>query len=195
MIPLPFWIFLAAVPTQVQADWSSLWMKTSWLDIVFLCTFVFGVFLGLRRGLAQIFPGFFQVIVAQTVALEYSQTVTDFFHVGLQAVPAEALLMISFAVLTVGSIVVIHFLFQLVALVAHVEFKPPLNNIGAALLSGLTFLLFLGLICYFLDLFKIPFLLEAFTSKSVSGPYLLSSNQLIHDFFIRLLPSAWRAVG
>ena len=184
---------LTTIPAQAQLDWASIWMSMGWLDIVLLCAFIFGVFLGLRRGLAKTFPGFFEVMIAQTLSIEYSQAIAQFLNTGFKSIPVEILNIVVFAVLAVGSIVILRFLFRLLALVASVDFKSPLNNVGAAIVGGLQFMLLLGLVSYFLTLFPIPFLQETFNGRSISGPYLVASNQYVHQFLIKWFPDSWRA--
>lgn len=184
-------IILAAIPVQLNAD---LWMSMGWVDIVFLCAFIFGVFLGLRRGLANTFPGFFEIIVAQTIAIEYSRAIAEFLHTGLKAVSVEALHIVVFGVLAVGCIILMRFFFRFLSIVGSIQFNPPFNNIGAALLGGIQFMLLIGLVFYFLVLFPVPFIQETINTHSISGPYLVESNQHIHDFFIKWFPDAWRAI-
>src|SRR3989338_7274792 len=124
-------MILAAAPVQINSDWPSLFMKMGWVDAVFLFVFVLGVFLGIRKGFAKILPGFFAVVAAQIAAVEYSSSLAAFlqprFQISLQILEA-----ILFAVLAIGIILLVRFLFQLLALLVSVEFKPPLNNIGSA---------------------------------------------------------------
>ena len=186
-------MILAAAPVQINSDWPSLFMKMGWVDAVFLFVFVLGVFLGIRKGFAKILPGFFAVVIAQIAAVEYSLPLAAFlqprFQVSLQVLEA-----IFFAILAIGIIFLIHFLFQFLSLLVSVEFRPPLNNIGAAIFGGLQFLLFLSLIVSFLSYFQIPFMNQSLMERSISGPYLAPASAQVHDFFIQWFPVSWRAV-
>ena len=53
---------LAAVPAEVKVDWASLWLNMGGLDVVFLLVFGFGVFLGLRQGLAKAIFGLVEAL-------------------------------------------------------------------------------------------------------------------------------------
>ena len=169
-------------------------MNMGWVDIVIACAFIFGVFLGLRRGLTKMLPGFFEAVIAQTVAIEYSKASAEFINTGLKVVPVEFIHIAVFAVLAVCIIILVHFIFVFLMIVASVDFKAPFNNVGAALLGGIQAFLFAGLITYFLALFPIPFIQETLNTKSISGPYTIESNQFVHDFFIKWLPVSWRVI-
>ena len=184
-------MFLAAVPAQIKVDWASLWMNMGWMDIVFLLTFAFGVFLGLQKGLSKVFPVFFEVVTAQTVSIEYSKTLAEFLYVRIP-IPVEFLHIGVFAVLAIACIILVRLLFQLLLLFASVDFKSPVNNAGGAILSGVAWFLYLSLISSFLVLFQIPFIQETFTGRSISGPYLVKSSQRVHDFFVKFFPRSWR---
>ena len=185
-------IFLAATPAQANVDWTLLFTKMGWVDAVFLFVFALGVFFGLRKGLARIFPGLFGVMLAQLMTIEYGPPIAGFLETKLQ-VPTQALQVIIFVILAVGAILAVRFLFQLLSFFVSVEFRQPLNNVGAAIFGGLQFVLYLCLMVSFLSFFQFPFVQTSLTEGSVSGPYLLQSTQQVHDFFIRWLPNNWRA--
>ncbi len=184
-------MILTAVSVQTNVDWSSLFMKMGWVDAIFLFAFSLGIFLGLRRGLAKVFPSLFGVVIAQVLAVEYSTPLATFFQAKFQA-PAQMVHGIAFAVLAGGSIFLIRFVFQFLSLLVSVEFRPPLNNIGATILGGLQFVLFLSLIASFLIFFKAPFIEQSLMEHSVCGPYLVRSTNQVHDFFIRWFPQSWK---
>lgn len=185
-------MILAAIPAQFHIDWTLIGMRMGWIDVVFLFAFGFGVYVGLKNGLAKILPRFFQVVVAQVVVVEYSKPLAAFLQIRF-LIPLEILHIVLFAVLAIGSIVLIHFLFQLLTLIATVDFKAPINNVGGALLSGFQWILFLGLVSSFLLLFPLPFIQDTFHNRSLSGPYLAESSGQVHDFFAKWLPNTWRA--
>ncbi len=185
-------MILTAVSVKTNVDWSSLFMRMGWVDAIFLFVVVLGVFLGLRRGLAKVLPGLFGVVIAQVLAVEYSAPLATFFQTKFQA-PAQVVQGIAFAVLAVSSIFLIRFVFQFLSLLVSVEFRPPLNNIGATLFGGLQFIFFLCLFVSFLTFFKVPFIEQSLMEHSVSGPYLVQSTKQVHDFFIRWFPHHWKA--
>lgn len=185
-------MIVAAVSAQTNADWSSLVMKMGWVDAVFFFAFSLGIFLGLRKGLAKTFPGLLGVVIAQVLAVEYSVALATFLQIKFR-VPIQIGQGVAFAVLALGAVFLVCFLFQLFSLLVSVEFKPPINNIGAAIVGGLQFILFVSLISYFLIFFQVPFIRESLMEHSVSGPYLVQSNEQVHDFFIRWIPESWRA--
>ena len=184
-------MILTAVSVQTNVDWASLFMRMGWVDAVFLFAFALGVFLGLRKGLAKIFPGLLAVVIAQILAVEYSTPLATFFQVKFRA-PAPVVQSLAFAALAIGVIFLVRFLFQFLSLVVNVEFKPPINNIGAAIVGGLQFVLFVGLVASFLTFFQIPFIHDSLMEHSVSGPYLVQSSSQIHDFFVRWFPENWK---
>lgn len=185
-------MILAAAPLHANnMDWSSLFTRMGWVDAVFLFVFALGVFFGLRRGFAKIFPGLFGVIAAQTIAVEYSLSSAAFFQMKLQ-MPLQALHILFFIGFAVGCILLVRFVFQLLALLISVEFRPPINNIGAAIFGGFQFILFLSLFSSFLTMFPVPFIQEGM-EHSVSGSYLVEGSRQVHDFLIQWIPSTWRA--
>jgi len=184
-------MILTATPVQTNVDWSSLVMRMGWVDAVFLFAFALGVFLGLRKGLAKVLPGLLGVTIAQTLAVEYNVSLATFFKIKFQA-PAQIVQSLAFAALALGAIFLVRFLFQFFSLLVNVEFKPPINNIGAAIVGGLQLVLFVSLISSFLMFFQVPFIRESLMEHSISGPYLVQSNDQVHDFFIRWFPESWR---
>ncbi|OGW86190.1 MAG: hypothetical protein A3C35_07840 [Omnitrophica bacterium RIFCSPHIGHO2_02_FULL_46_11] len=189
-------MFLATVPAKVvevqKMDWSGLWAKMGWIDIVFLIILAVGIFIGARRGLAKVLSGLCSVLIAQIVAIEYGQAISNFLQLRIP-IPIEVIQIVIFAALAVGSLVGVHFLFRILGIIASLEFKPPLNNIAGGLLGGLQLILLLGLISTFLTLFPIPFIQETFTGRSVAGPYLSQSSTYVHDFFVRWIPIGWQS--
>ena len=184
-------MWLAAIPAQINVDWIEVWTRMGWLDIVFVAAFIFGTFLGLRNGLARVFPGLFEVLAAQWVTLEYGQGFSDFLA---RKVPLSGFILhaLVFAGLAIATILIMRFTFQLLSILVAVEFKPPLNGVGGALLGGLQFVLYLSLIAGFLTLFPLPFIQDTFSGRTISGPYLVESNQIVHDTFSNWIPKAWR---
>ena len=175
-------MILAAVTTQTQSNLNLLVQGVGWVDVIFLLSFVFGMVFGLKQGLGRIIPQLFAIIVAQVVAVEYHGPFADLLYVGLR-ISFEFLDALVFALLAISSMVLVRLLFQLLTLMASVEFKSPVNNIGATILGGFQWILFLGLTASFLTFFPIPLVHEAFTSnRSLSGPYFVESSQYVHDF-------------
>ncbi|MBI4357960.1 MAG: CvpA family protein [Candidatus Omnitrophica bacterium] len=184
--------FSTMIPAQLELEWLALWFKMGWLDVVFLIVFGFGVFLGLRKGLAKTLPGLIEVVIVQTVTIEYGLAIAQRLYVKLQVIPLEALHIVLFASLALGLIVLLRLMFQMLALVASVEFKPPINNVGAAVVGGVQFVLYLGLLASFLTLLPLPFIQQTFSGTSISGPFLAELSQSVHDFFVRWLPTTWQ---
>ena len=166
--------------------------RMGWVDALFLLAFALGVFFGLRKGFAKVFPGLFGVILAQTVAIEYSSSSAVLFHAKLN-MPLQALHIVIFAGFALACILLVRFVCQFLALLISVEFRPPINNIGAAIFGGVQFILYLGLISSLLMFFPPSFIQESFTDHSVSGPYLIQVSQQVHDFMVPWIPSTWRA--
>ncbi len=169
-----------------------IWMKMGWMDIIFLVVFFAGIFIGLRKGVGQVFPGFVSVVTAQFVTVEYTQAFAEFMQARLQ-IPILILDIAIFTVLAAASIVSILFLFRIFSLIATMEFKHPIKNAAGALLSGFQFILFLGLLSSLLVKFPLPFIQDTFKRRSLIGPYLAESSEQVHDFFIPWFPKNWRA--
>ncbi len=185
-------MILVAVPLRVKMGWFLLWSQMGWVDIIFLIVFGAGIFIGLRSGLTKVLPRLFGVLGAQVVAIEYSKPLAEFLKDRI-FVPAQILEIVLFPLFAIGSIILVRFLFQLLAFFATVDFKPPFNGVGGALVSGFQFLLLLGLVTSFLALFPVPFIQETFTAdRSFSGPYLAQSSKEVHNFFVKWLPDVWR---
>ena len=186
-------MILAVTPAQTSnVDWSSLFSRMGWIDAIFLLAFALGVFFGLRKGFAKVFPGLFGVAMAQTIAIEYSASSAALFQAKLN-LPPQILHGIFFAGFALACILLVRFVCQFLALLVSVEFRPPINNIGAAIFGGVKFLLFLSLISSFAMFFPPSFIQRSLTEGSVSGPYLVQMSQQVHDFVIQWIPNAWRA--
>ncbi|MBI4368355.1 MAG: CvpA family protein [Candidatus Omnitrophica bacterium] len=186
-------ILAAATPAEVRVDWLLIWTKMGWLDIVFLLVFAIGIFLGLKRGLAKVSERLIEVVVAQIVTIEYSRAWSEWIQIRVH-VPFELLHVVVFAALAIVSIIAVRFIFRVLELFAAIEFKSPLNGVGGALLGGFQHLLFLSLISSFLLLFPLPFIQTTFKDGSISGPYLASTSQKVHDTFVKWFPGTWRAL-
>ena len=184
-------MFLAAVPAEVKVNWFLIWTKTGWIDIIFLLAVIVGIFVGLRSGLSKVLPRFFAVVTAQVVAVEYAESLAKFLNTRT-LIPVLGLHIVMFALLSVGSIFLVGFLLRLAALAVTIDFKPPFNNVGGALVSAFQFVLLLGLIASFLALFPLPFIQETFSGRSFSGASLAQSSEKVHHFFVRELPNIWR---
>lgn len=165
------------------------WSSMGWVDIVLIIVLFLGIFFGLKKGLSKMFEGLVEVMTAEVVVVEYSAAfaavLANRFQISTQIMHA-----IMFALLAVLSVFILHFTFKLFSLIVDVLFKQPLNNIGGALVGGLQFILFLGLISEFLILFPIPFIQESFQQKSISGPYLIQICGQVHFFFERWIPAS-----
>jgi len=182
---------LAEISTGEKIDWLLLWMKIGWVDIVFLILFTVGVFIGLNKGLGKILPRFIDIVVAQTVALEFFQTFAEFVNAKIP-IPITLLEIIMFAGLGITSIVAVEFCFQLLTLIAAVEFKSLFKNVAGAILGGITGVLFLSVISWFVLLFPIPAIHESYTNKSLSGNYLIDLTPNVHRSLSRFIPLQWR---
>ena len=179
-------MILTAVPIQVKIE-PTVWAQMGWIDVLFLALLALGIFIGLKKGLGKILPWLLAIMTAETVVLEYSQFLAEFLHQKL-AFPFVTIHVILFALIAVLSILSVLALLYLLSQVATVQFKPLVSNVFGALLGGLQALLFLSLIASFLSLFPIPFLKETFTSRSISGSYLVESGKEIHHFLRQWIP-------
>ena len=184
-------IILASAVTNLNVHWGELWMKMGWLDIVLLLAFAIGVFMGLQKGLARVFPHTVEILSTQLVTLEYSKFLADFFQPKLP-IPGVILHPAVFILLAAACILINRILAQMLAAVVTVDFKSPVNNAGGALVSGFNLVLYLSLISALLILIPVPFIQNTFQGQSLSGPFLAGLSQQVHDFFARWLPLAWR---
>ena len=179
---------ILAVVTEKMSS-SVFWSSMGWVDVILIIVFLLGIFFGLKKGFAKMLEGLIEVMTAEVVVVEYNATLASFLAARFQ-ISIQILQVITFAVLTILSILILWFIFKLLSLIVDVLFKQPLNNIGGALAGGLQFILFLGLISEFLMLFPIPFIQESFIHKSISGPYLIQACEHIHYFFERWIPAS-----
>ena len=181
-------MILEAVSGQAKNDWGIFLANVQWLDIVFVMTFVLGVFLGLKRGLGKVIPKFLAVVLAQAVTIEYYDKLSKFLSNWVGPIPAWLVEAIVYAALAIGVMVLVKFSGELIALTATVEFKPIVNNVGGAIIGGLQYVLALSLFSSFLVLFPIPPLQETFKSHSLSGPYLTEASKKVNHLFTNWLP-------
>jgi uncharacterized membrane protein required for colicin V production len=180
-------MILEAVSVQTQNDWGLFLAQLQWLDILSVIVFVLGVFFGLKRGLSKTIPFFVEVVLAQAVAVEYYSFSAAFLSKWVP-VPLWILQASTFALLSVCVIILVKFVGQIISLVATLEFKPMVSNIGGALLGGLHFILFLSLLSSFIVLIPVPFIQESWTSRSMSGPYLLEASKKANKIISPWLP-------
>lgn len=180
---------LALIPQSIKS--AVFWSSLGWVDILLFIVFFVGVILGVKKGLAQVLPNLIEVMVAQIVVIEYTAKLTSFASSRF-GIPNWPIQIIIFASLAIISIFVIRFFFKALSLIATVDFKQPLNNLGGAFMNGLTLVLFLSLVSEFIMLFNIPFIQESLTQKSLSGPYLIQVCEQVHYFFERWIPASLR---
>lgn len=180
-------MLLEAVSGQVKEDWTLFLTRIQWLDIVFVIALALGVFLGLKRGLSKVIPRFLEVVVAQIIAVEYFEYAAELLAKWIP-IPAWIIQMLVFSGLAIGLIVLTRFLFQILSLVATIEFKPLVSNVVGALLGGLQFVLLLSLISSFLLLIPAPYLQETYSTRSLSGSYLAKASKQVNQVFTHWLP-------
>src|SRR3989338_3929052 len=147
-------MILEAISTQIKDDWTLFLTRVQWLDIVFVMVLALGIFLGLKRGLSKVIARLLEVVLAQAITVEYYEILSDLL---VKWIPVSMWILqaLVFAALSIGLIMLARFLFQILSLIATVEFKPLVGNVGGALLGGLQYVLFLGLISSFLLLIPI----------------------------------------
>ena len=183
-------MLMTAVPDTITIDWTHFWTQMGWVDIVFFIFIFVGIFMGVRKGLAGVLPNLLEVILAQVLVVEYGLPLAASASSRFQ-IPLAGAHIVIVATIAVVTIVLIRFLFKLFILIATLEFKPPLSQLGGAVIGALKFALLLSLIVEFLTLLPLPFLLEAF-AKSISGPYLMQASEQMHFFFERWIPGAFQ---
>lgn len=180
-------MILEAVSGHVGNDWGLFLSQVQWLDIVTVMTFILGVFLGLKNGLSKVIPKFLEVIAAQAIAIEYYSRLANFLTTWVPA-PVWTLEVATFAVISIAVIIIVRFASQILSLIATIEFKPVVNNVVGAILGGMQFVLFLGLISSFLILIPIPSIEQVFKSQTLTGPYLIQSSHKVNKLFTTWLP-------
>ncbi len=165
------------------------WSTFGWVDFVLFAMFFLGVLYGVRKGLSGVIPVLLAMMTAQVVTIHYTATLTSFLVERFQ-VPDWPVQIIFFAALAIISIVFVRFLFKFLSLIATVTFKQPINSLGGALIGGLAFVLLLALLAEFIMMFNIPFIQESFTTKSLTGQYLVETCEQVHYFFERWIPDS-----
>ncbi len=165
------------------------WSTFGWVDFLLFAVFFLGVLYGVKKGLSGILPILIGVIITQVVVIEYTAPLTSFLVERFQ-LPNWPIQIVIFAALAIVSLVLIRFLFKFLSLIATVVFKQPINSLGGALIGGLVFVLFLTLLSEFIMMFNIPFIQESFTTKSLTGPYLVETCEQVHYFFERWIPDS-----
>lgn len=184
-------MILAAVPASVEIDWSVLWTRFGWLDVIFLGAFVFGILYGMRKGLTKILPGLISILAAHTITVEYYKLFSAFAQ-KIAPLPPEVWDPAFFALLAIGTLTSLFLGFKLLEAVATLEFKSGFNKVGGALGGALQLVLLLGLVCSFLIFVPVPFLQEELQNRSLSGPLLSQSSDQIHQVMMSVVPESWR---
>lgn len=117
------------------------------LDILFLIILAIGLIRGASRGLVMELSGLLGLIVSIFVAKNYSEVLMGKFFTffGIQA---EVSYFISFIIVLLLSLVVIHFLAILISRFIKLVMLDWLNKLGGAVFSGIKYLLILGAILY-----------------------------------------------
>ena len=117
------------------------------MDILFLIILAIGLIRGASRGLVMELSGLLGLIVSIFVAKNYSEVLMGKFFTffGIQA---EVSHFISFIIVLLLSLVVIHFLAILISRFIKLAMLDWLNKLGGAVFSGIKYLLILGAILY-----------------------------------------------
>lgn len=168
-----------------KMDSAAFWSSVGAVDLIFLVMMLLGMFFGMKKGLAAVLAGLIEVIGAQVVTIEYSASISLFLTTRFQL---PFIHIVIFAALAIASILAIRLIFKLLGLIAAIEFKPPVNQLIGTLAGALQFVLFLALVFEFMMLFQVPYIQEAITKKSMSGPYLIEISEQVHYFFERWIP-------
>lgn len=175
---------------QWKMDWSTVFSMVSVLDVVVLLIFILGIFFGLKSGLTKVLPQFIEVIVAQVVSLELCNGISDWIHVRIPIPPLLIQLSI-FVALVFLSFLATRFIFQILGLIAKLEFQSLLNSTGGAVLNGIRLVFLFSLLSTFLLMFPFAGIKEIYT-RSISGHYLETLSQKVHDGVISFVPQNWR---
>ncbi len=186
-----FFMVLTKIPASVEIDWSLLWTRFGWLDVVFLVLLGFGIFYGMRKGLTKVLPGLISILAAQTLTVESYKTFSAFAQKIAPLTP-EIWDPTFFALLAIGTLISFLLGFKLLEAIATLDFKSPFNNVGGALAGALQLILLLGFICSFLNFILVPFIQEEFQNRSLSGPYLVTSSDQVHQVIMSIVPENWR---
>ena len=184
-------MLMTEMPVSRQVDWSALWARIGWIDIVFLIVLVVGVIYGMRKGLTKALPGLISVVLAQTLATEYYKAASIELQRFVPLPPSFSDTLL-FALIVIAVTVAVFFIFKFLSWIATIQFKSEIDHIFGAILSALRFVLVLGLLASFLSLIPVPFLQETFKSRSISGGFLAHSSESVHHVVAHFLPSGWR---
>lgn len=117
------------------------------LDILFLIILAIGLVRGASRGLVMELSGLLGLIVSIFLAKNYSDVLIGKFFT-IFGIQTEVSHFISFIIVLLLSLVLIHFLAVLISRFIKFVMLGWLNKLGGAVFSGLKYLLILGAILF-----------------------------------------------
>jgi len=120
------------------------------IDIAFAIIVVSGFLVGYSRGLISSLISFLAFVAGIVVALKYTHVVAGYLQ-ELFAINAQYLPLLSFLLIFIGVIVLMHFLAKLLEKIVGFLFLGMLNRIIGALLWGIIFVLGFSTVLWFLN--------------------------------------------
>lgn len=163
--------------------------KASWIDLVALVLMIWGILVGLKRGMEVEFSKLVGIAASTLLTLHFYEPLASRFHLRL-AIWDSVSKLVTFAVMAFIITIFVKFVFLVLSKVVTLKFSPLLSHVGGAVVAVLRLFLVFSLLTYFLMLTPFGFLRQSLGyDRSVTGPFFLASSDAIHTAGAKYLPT------
>ena len=169
--------------------------KIGWVDVVAFILVLWGLIVGVKRGLEVELPTFLEVAVATVITLHYYQLVGALLQENL-AVPRYPADLLSFFGIALSSIIVVKLFVKILGAVVTFKFMSGVSRIGGAILGMLRLILGFSLLSCFLLMIPLDFFTNSFSAeRSLLGPFFAQTSEKFHRFTTYYIPFQLPAAG
>lgn len=161
--------------------------QTTWVDWVMWALVVWGIAAGFYKGLEHEFVGFTSITAAAFATHRYYKQVAAVFS---ERFPIAVSMgeIIFFFLIGIGVFVASPFILRFLATLVTVRFAPVISKPGGSLLAACRWVLTFSLASYWLQLFSVSWITQAYDSKvSNAGPFISGASLNFYEFLMRLI--------
>ena len=147
-----------------------------------LAMFLFlGVLLGLKNGLSKELPRLIESFISLYLTLEYYYFFDDWLSRETPW-PETYARVFTFLAAWLVSWLVLRLLFEILGRLIHLQVASPFEWVGGFFVGGLRYLLFFGMVSFFLVLFPLDWVQRSYRVQSWSGQVVAQIPAKIHDW-------------
>jgi len=166
--------------------WKYFFSHLGWVDWVLAAFFLVGIILGLKNGLSQEMPKVAETFITLCFTMEFypfcSQWVAE-----RTPFPEAYIQPGTFALLGLLTWFIVHLSFKSMGKWVRLQIAAPFEAVFGALVGGVRFFIFFGLISYLLTLFPLDWLQRSYKVQSWSGQMLIQVPTQIHGWVRNLV--------